>query len=107
MRGIGSKIGEETSGEHPTSSLYADEMNSPQSQKLAVGSSVRIYVTAAITKTIQPQMLFNNRYCFMINMMVEYLNYDKDRRKYRKSKPFIFLKDGNNHRISLFIGRKI
>ena len=35
----------------PTSSLYDDAINSPQSQKDAVGSIVERYVNAAITKT--------------------------------------------------------
>jgi hypothetical protein len=44
----------------PISSLYAEAMNSPQSQRLAVGSIVRRYVIAAITKTIHPVILLIN-----------------------------------------------
>ena len=42
----------------PTSNLYADAINSPQSQKLDVGSTVSRYTTVAISHTDQPvQML--------------------------------------------------
>ena len=42
----------------PTSSLYADAINSPQSQKLDVGSTVSRYTTVAISHTDHPvQML--------------------------------------------------
>src|SRR5690554_7689649 len=37
----------------PTSNLYDAEINSPQSQKLVVGSRVRVYTTAAIKKASQ------------------------------------------------------
>jgi hypothetical protein len=40
-----------------TSSFDAQEINSPQSQKLAVGSLVNKYVKAATAKTIHPVML--------------------------------------------------
>ena len=39
-------------------SLYALETNSPQSQKLPVGSIVITYTVQAITPTIQPTILF-------------------------------------------------
>ena len=44
----------------PTSSLYEEAMNSPQSQKEAVGSMVNRYVTAAITNTAAAVSLFHN-----------------------------------------------
>ena len=47
-------------GGWPTSSFQAEEMNSPQSQKDAVGSIVRRYVAAAMAKTSHPQSLFHN-----------------------------------------------
>ena len=46
----------------PTSSLKADVMNSPQSQKLAVGSMVTRYTTAAMTNMTQPVMLLIDLY---------------------------------------------
>ena len=42
----------------PISNLYPVAMNSPQSQRLAVGSRVHKYVNAAIAKTTQPVILF-------------------------------------------------
>jgi hypothetical protein len=45
-------------GGWPTSSLNAEEMNSLQSQRLAVGSIVTKYVNAAMAKATQPVMLF-------------------------------------------------
>jgi hypothetical protein len=42
----------------PTSNLYDAEINSPQSQKLVVGSRVRVYTTAAIKKASQPSRVF-------------------------------------------------
>ncbi len=42
----------------PTSSLLAVAINSPQSQKLPVGSMVLRYVKAEMPKTIHPVMLF-------------------------------------------------
>jgi hypothetical protein len=44
----------------PTSNFQALEMNSPQSQKEAVGSIVRRYVAAAMAKTTQPQSVFQS-----------------------------------------------
>ena len=44
----------------PTSNFQAEEMNSPQSQKDAVGSIVRRYVAAAMAKTTHPQIVFHN-----------------------------------------------
>jgi hypothetical protein len=38
----------------PTSSLYEQEINSPQSQKLAVGSEVRKKMVIAVKPTSQP-----------------------------------------------------
>jgi hypothetical protein len=43
----------------PVSSLYDAAINSPQSQKLAVGSAVSRYVPNATRKQNQPTMLFN------------------------------------------------
>ena len=45
-------------GGWPTSSLYAEAMNSPQSQKLAVGSTVKKYTSVAKAHTAQPVTLF-------------------------------------------------
>ena len=42
-------------------------MNSPQSQKLAVGSLVIRYTTAEIKKTIQPVMMLARLNVFMDN----------------------------------------
>src|ERR1700726_2411438 len=39
------------------SSLYAQGMNSPQSQKLTVASRVRINTVLAIAQTIQPEIV--------------------------------------------------
>src|SRR5690606_16995252 len=47
----------------PTSSLYAEEINSPQSQKLVVGSMVRMYTTAETTKASHPNRLFKRLKC--------------------------------------------
>jgi hypothetical protein len=44
----------------PTSNFQAEEMNSPQSQKDAVGSIVRRYVAAAMAKTTHPHSVFHN-----------------------------------------------
>ncbi len=41
----------------PTSKRYAEAINSPQSQKLVVGSIVKRYTIAAIRKAIQPNKL--------------------------------------------------
>ena len=43
----------------PTSSLYDEAMNSPQSQNEADGSIVIRYVTAATTKTTAADILFH------------------------------------------------
>ncbi len=48
----------------PTSSLQPCEMNSGQSQKLAVGSTVRRYVTAATAKHTHPKMSLMRLYRF-------------------------------------------
>ena len=53
----------------PTSNFQALEMNSPQSQKEAVGSIVRRYVAAAIAKTTQPQSVFHNLNCFILSLI--------------------------------------
>ena len=50
----------------PTSSLFPERINSGQSQKLAVGSTVRQYVTAAIMNVSHPKVLFNNLNRFII-----------------------------------------
>ena len=44
-------------GGWPTSNLYPLAINSPQSQKLAVGSMVAKYTNEAIAKIIQPPIL--------------------------------------------------
>ena len=49
----------------PTSNLKADEMNSPQSQKLPVGSMVDRYVNAATRKTSHPVTLSISLKCFI------------------------------------------
>ena len=46
-------------GGWPTSRRYAVAMNSPQSQKLAVGSMVSRYVAVATRKTSQPTMMLS------------------------------------------------
>jgi hypothetical protein len=43
----------------PTSSLYADAMNSPQSQKGMVGSRVMKYTAVAMKNINQPRTTFN------------------------------------------------
>ena len=47
-------------GGWPTSSLYDEAMNSPQSQKEAVGSIVERYVKAAMTNTATDTMRFQS-----------------------------------------------
>ena len=42
----------------PISNLCPESINSGQSQKLAVGSTVRQYVAVAMTKQSHPKMLF-------------------------------------------------
>jgi hypothetical protein len=54
----------------PTSSLKAEAMNSPQSQRLAVGSMVIRYVTAAIANVTQPAMLLINLYFFISDDLI-------------------------------------
>ena len=54
-------------GGWPTSILKAVEINSPQSQKLAVGSIVSKYVTAATANASHPKTLFSNLNRFMYN----------------------------------------
>ena len=49
----------------PTSNFEAVVINSGQSQKLAVGSTVMQYVHAAIAKANQPIRSFTKRYCFI------------------------------------------
>ena len=44
----------------PTSSLYEQEINSPQSQKLAEGSDVRKKIVIAVKPTSQPKTVFIN-----------------------------------------------
>ncbi len=50
---ISKKLG--APGGCPTSSLYEQEINSPQSQKLAVGSEVRKKMVIAVKPTSQPK----------------------------------------------------
>ena len=52
----------------PTSSLNAVAINSPQSQKLVVGSMVNKYTVAAIKNTIQPVTRFT-----ILNFSIDYL----------------------------------
>ena len=49
----------------PTSNLLPERINSGQSQKLAVGSTVRQYVTAAIRNVSHPKVLFKILYRFI------------------------------------------
>ncbi len=49
----------------PTSSLYDDAINSPQSQNEADGSIVEIYVNEAITSTMTDVTRFHNLNCFL------------------------------------------
>ena len=50
-----------------TSSLYEVAINSPQSQKLAVGSTVSVYTTRAIKKVIQPVIMLIFWYPIFLN----------------------------------------
>ena len=52
-------------GGWPTSSLYDDAINSPQSQNEAVDSIVERYVNAAITKTTTDAILFQSLNFFL------------------------------------------
>src|SRR6187200_3133791 len=54
----------------PTSSLAAVAMYSPQSQKLMVGSTVRLYVIRAIVKANQPVIVFH---LLKLNVIIIYL----------------------------------
>ena len=54
-------------GGWPTSSLLPDRMNSGQSQKLAVGSTVRQYVNAATRNVSHPSVLFRILNCFIMS----------------------------------------
>ena len=64
MRAISWKVG--FPGGWPTSSLYDDAMNSPQSQKDAVGSMVLRYVNADTAKTIAAVILFHRLNFFSV-----------------------------------------
>ncbi len=55
----------ELPGGWPTSNLYEVAINSPQSQKLAVGSIVNKYTKEAIAKITQPEILFRSLNCFI------------------------------------------
>ena len=57
-------------GGWPTSSLYEDAMNSPQSQKEAVGSIVIRYVTAETARTKKAEILFQR-----VNFLLSILNH--------------------------------
>src|SRR5512145_2235595 len=57
-------------GGWPTSSLNAEEMNSPQSQKLAEGSMVDKYTIEAMAKVIQPAILFISLKFFMLTGLI-------------------------------------
>ena len=59
-------------GGWPTSNLYDDAINSPQSQKLAVGSMVERYVKEAINNTAIAMILFILLNCF--NSIYLYVN---------------------------------
>ena len=52
-------------GGWPTSSLYDDAINSPQSQKEADGSIVEMYVNEAITSTATEVTRFHNLNCLL------------------------------------------
>ncbi len=56
-------------GGWPTSSLYEQEINSPQSQKLAVDSDVRKNILQAAMPTSQPMMVLSLLKSFM--MLIE------------------------------------
>ena len=64
MRAINWKVG--FPGGCPTSSLYEDAMNSPQSQKDAVGSMVLRYVNADTTKANAAAILFHKLNDFVV-----------------------------------------
>ena len=55
----------------PTSSLYAEAMNSPQSQKLAVGSTVRKYTKVAAAQTAHPVTLFKRSKRIQLQVFVD------------------------------------
>jgi hypothetical protein len=57
----------------PISSLLPESMNSGQSQKLAVGSTVVQYVIAAMRNVNHPSVLFKNLNCFIISMVFCFL----------------------------------
>jgi len=64
----------------PTSILKADEMNSPQSQKLAVGSMVERYTKEAIRKITHPEMVLMRLYLFISDSFFDVLNKGKKMR---------------------------
>ncbi len=64
MRAISWKVG--FPGGCPTSSLYEDAMNSPQSQNDAVGSMVLRYVNADTTKAAAAAILFHKLNLFSV-----------------------------------------
>ena len=55
----------------PTSSLYEQEINSPQSQKLAVGSEVRKNTVMAVKPTSQPKIVLIVLKFFMVIFMFQ------------------------------------
>ena len=57
----------------PTSSLYAEAMNSPQSQKLAVGSTVKKYTTVATNQTAHPVKLLRRSKRMQLQVFVRSL----------------------------------
>ena len=61
----------------PTSSLYDDAMNSPQSQKDAVGSMVDRYVKAETTNTAAAAILFH-RLNFLLSILLSFWAKRKD-----------------------------
>jgi hypothetical protein len=57
----------------PTSNLNAVAINSPQSQKLVVGSMVNVYTVVAIKKTIQPEILLKRLYFFIVKGLYNFI----------------------------------
>ncbi len=54
MKALANNMKKGAPGGCPTSNLYAEAMNSPQSQKLAVGSTVSRYTIVAMSQTDHP-----------------------------------------------------
>ena len=71
MRNLANNMKNGAPGGCPTSSLYAEAMNSPQSQKLAVGSTVRKYTKVAAAQTAHPVTLFKRSKRIQLQVFVD------------------------------------